>query len=59
MADLDANPEQLKILEEWMKSYQPEELFDENGRLIPELRSSRPKATAAWARTRMRMAGCF
>jgi xylulose-5-phosphate/fructose-6-phosphate phosphoketolase len=31
------NPEHLKILEEWMRSYKPEELFDEQGRFISEL----------------------
>lgn len=33
----------LKMLEDWLKSYHPEELFDENGRLIPELASLAPK----------------
>ena len=36
-------PENLKILEAWLKSYQPEVLFDENGRLIPELAELAPK----------------
>lgn len=35
--------EHLKILEDWMKSYHPEELFDENGRLIKELEELCPK----------------
>lgn len=30
------------MLEQWIKSYQPEELFDENGRLIPELKELAP-----------------
>ncbi len=38
-----AKPEHLKILETWMKSYKPEELFDKNGRLIPELAELAPK----------------
>ena len=33
----------LKILEDWMRSYRPEELFDETGRLIPELAELAPK----------------
>ena len=37
------HPEHLKILEAWMRSYRPEALFDENGRLIPELRKLAPK----------------
>ena len=35
--------EHLKILEDWLRSYHPEELFDENGRLIPELSALCPK----------------
>ena len=36
-------PEHVKILEEWMRSYRPEELFDENGKLVPELAELAPK----------------
>jgi xylulose-5-phosphate/fructose-6-phosphate phosphoketolase len=36
-------PENLKILETWMKSYKAEELFDQNGRLIPELAELAPR----------------
>ena len=36
-------PEHLQMLNDWLKSYHPEELFDENGRLIPELRELAPK----------------
>ena len=31
------------MLEDWLKSYRPEELFDEDGRLIPELAELAPK----------------
>ncbi len=37
------HPEHLRKLEEWMKSYRPEELFDTSGRLIPELAELAPK----------------
>jgi xylulose-5-phosphate/fructose-6-phosphate phosphoketolase len=37
-----AHPDNVALLEEWMKSYQPEELFDANGRLIPELAALAP-----------------
>jgi xylulose-5-phosphate/fructose-6-phosphate phosphoketolase len=37
------HPEHVKQLEGWMKSYRAEELFDENGRLIPELAELAPK----------------
>ncbi|MBO0863106.1 MAG: phosphoketolase family protein, partial [Chloracidobacterium sp.] len=43
VADLKSKPEHLKILEDWMRSYRPEELFDENGKLIPELAELAPK----------------
>ena len=35
-------PEHLKILEQWMLSYKPEELFDKNGTLMPELAALAP-----------------
>jgi xylulose-5-phosphate/fructose-6-phosphate phosphoketolase len=37
------HPNHLKLLENWMKSYKPEELFDDHGRLIPELAELAPK----------------
>jgi len=37
------HPEHVKQLEEWMKSYKAEELFDESGRLISELAELAPK----------------
>ena len=36
------NPEHLRILEEWLRSYKPEELFDENGKLRPQLAELAP-----------------
>ena len=36
------NPAHLQQLEDWMKSYRPEELFDEHGRLIQDLRELAP-----------------
>ena len=39
------HPSHLKILETWMKSYKPEELFDTQGRLKPELADLAPKGT--------------
>ncbi len=43
LAELATKPEHLKMLEEWMRSYQPEELFDENGTLMAELAELAPK----------------
>jgi xylulose-5-phosphate/fructose-6-phosphate phosphoketolase len=37
MADTRNNREQLALLEAWMRSYEPEALFDADGKLIPEL----------------------
>ena len=37
LSELNTKPEHITILEEWMKSYKPEELFDDSGKLIPEL----------------------
>jgi xylulose-5-phosphate/fructose-6-phosphate phosphoketolase len=42
MADVKTNPQRLRTLESWMREYKPEELFDENGTLIPELRELTP-----------------
>jgi xylulose-5-phosphate/fructose-6-phosphate phosphoketolase len=42
MADVKANPKRLHELEKWMRSYKPEELFDENGTFIPELKELAP-----------------
>jgi xylulose-5-phosphate/fructose-6-phosphate phosphoketolase len=44
MEDVD-NESHLKILEDWMRGYGPEKLFDESGRLIPELKALAPKGT--------------
>jgi xylulose-5-phosphate/fructose-6-phosphate phosphoketolase len=40
--DPKTNPAHLKMVEEWMRSYRPEELFDDQGRLIAELREMVP-----------------
>ena len=45
MGDMD-QPEHVALLERWMKSYRPEELFDEAGRLMPHLAALAP----AWER---------
>jgi len=43
LSEVKKNPQHLKMLEEWMRSYKPEELFDENGRLVKELAELAPK----------------
>lgn len=44
-SDLDSNPSHLKLLESWMRSYRPDELFDEKGKLKPEIEEMAPKGT--------------
>jgi xylulose-5-phosphate/fructose-6-phosphate phosphoketolase len=43
LANLAENPKHLALLEQWMRSYRPEELFDAFGRLLPELAELAPK----------------
>ena len=38
-----SHPDHVKILEEWLRSYRPEELFDGKGQLIPELTELAPR----------------
>ncbi len=42
-AEMATKPEHVKLLEQWMKHYKPEELFGENGALMPELVELAPK----------------
>ncbi len=42
MADVKKNPDRLHQLESWMRSYKPEELFDQSGKLITELKALAP-----------------
>jgi xylulose-5-phosphate/fructose-6-phosphate phosphoketolase len=42
ISELHDNPDHLKLLEGWMKSYRPEQLFDSDGRLKPELAALAP-----------------
>ena len=44
MGEMD-KPGHIKILEDWMKSYKPGELFDKDGKLRPELAELAPKGT--------------
>jgi len=45
LSELATKPEHLRQLEEWMKSYRPEELFDKDGKLIAELAELAPQGT--------------
>ncbi|MFL5910471.1 MAG: phosphoketolase, partial [Gaiellaceae bacterium] len=44
LSELRTNPEHLHQLESWLRSYRPEELFDEVGALVPELAALPPKS---------------
>ncbi|MGH7244624.1 MAG: phosphoketolase family protein [Phycisphaerales bacterium] len=43
LSNVRDNPSHLKMLEEWMRSYKPQELFDSKGKLIAELAELAPK----------------
>lgn len=43
VAEVRTNPEHLAILEQWLKSYHPEEIFDEQGHFLPELAALSPE----------------
>ena len=45
LAEMATKPEHVGLLEEWMKSYRPEELFDDAGTLRPELAELAPKGS--------------
>jgi xylulose-5-phosphate/fructose-6-phosphate phosphoketolase len=45
LSNLADKPDHLRMLEEWMKGYHPQELFDRNGTLIPELAEMAPQGT--------------
>jgi xylulose-5-phosphate/fructose-6-phosphate phosphoketolase len=45
LAAVHTDPAQLKLLENWLRSYEPEKLFDQTGRLIAELRTLAPEGT--------------
>jgi xylulose-5-phosphate/fructose-6-phosphate phosphoketolase len=42
VSDVKTNPEHLRIVEQWLRSYRPQELFDERGTLVAELRDLPP-----------------
>ena len=43
LTDVATNPKHLKLLESWLRGYKPEERFDKQGRLVPELKALAPK----------------
>jgi xylulose-5-phosphate/fructose-6-phosphate phosphoketolase len=45
LPEVKKNPEQLAILEKWMRDLKPDELFDADGKLIPELKELAPTGT--------------
>ena len=45
MTDVRENPDHLALLEDWLRSYRPDELFDDGGRLHPDLAELPPLGT--------------
>jgi xylulose-5-phosphate/fructose-6-phosphate phosphoketolase len=45
LTDPQTNPRSLGLLEDWLRSYKPEELFDDNGKLVAELRETAPSGS--------------
>jgi xylulose-5-phosphate/fructose-6-phosphate phosphoketolase len=45
LAGMHNNPAHMQQLEDWLRSYKPEELFDASGRLRPELKALAPQGT--------------
>ena len=45
LTEVTSKPENLKLLESWLRGYKPDELFDRDGRLAPELRDFPPTGT--------------
>ncbi len=45
LSEIFTKPGHLELLEQWLRSYKPEELFDEEGALLPELKELAPKGT--------------
>lgn len=43
MGGMQGNPQHMKVLEDWLKSYRPDELFDINGTLLPEFKTIAPR----------------
>ncbi len=41
--NIHSDPDHMKLLEDWMKQYKPEELFDETGALMPDLKALAPQ----------------
>ncbi len=45
LSGMHGNPAHMQILEDWLRSYKPEELFNEHGTLVPELKELAPTGT--------------
>jgi xylulose-5-phosphate/fructose-6-phosphate phosphoketolase len=59
LSNPQGNPAHLEMLEQWMKRYRPEELFDGNGALHSTLRELAPVGARRMDRTLMRTADCY
>jgi xylulose-5-phosphate/fructose-6-phosphate phosphoketolase len=59
ISDPATHPGHLKLLEEWLRSYRPEELFDGSGRLKPELAELAPKGSRRMGSNAHANGGCL
>lgn len=59
LPDVAQNKEHLTLLENWMKAYQPEKLFDDKGKLIPELRALAPDGDKRMSANKVTNGGRF
>jgi hypothetical protein len=57
LADVHTDPAQLQVLEKWLRSYEPEKLFDWAARLIPALRALPPTGTRRMSANRVANGG--
>ena len=57
MADVKKDKARLKQLEDWLRSYKPAELFDDEGRLRPDLKALAPEGPGGSGPTRTPTAG--
>jgi len=59
LMDVKKDPAQLALLEQWLRSYQPEKLFDANGRLQPALAALPPKGDKRMSANPHANGGCL
>ena len=59
LTDVATNPAHLRLLENWLRGYRPDELFDRDGRLLPELKALAPTSTRRMSANPVANGGLF